>query len=280
MDKLLIVDGSNLLFQMFYGMPSRILSPGGVPIQGTLGFVGALLKVIRMVGPTHVAVFFDGECENARSALDESYKANREDYSQMPEEDTPFSQLPHIFAALEVLGIRWAETTDCEADDWMAGYALSHGDAMQVVICSQDSDLFQLIGDNVHILRYRGEKTVLCDRDFLRRKLGIEAEQYADHKALTGDHSDNIPGLPGIGPKTATALLRQFGTLEKVLSGAQEITKPSVRATVTRYADRARLNYRLIRLENRYPLPFPKEVLAWQDPGMTTSAVLREIGLR
>ena len=91
MDKLLIVDGSNLLFQMFYGMPARIVGADGKAIQGTLGFVGALLKIIRMTAPTHVLVVFDGECENPRRELDEDYKGNRPDYSQLPEEDTPFS---------------------------------------------------------------------------------------------------------------------------------------------------------------------------------------------
>ena len=95
--RLMLVDGSNLLFQMFYGMPSRIVNRDGKPIQGTLGFVGALLKMIRMIHPTHLAVFFDGECANPRQKLDGEYKANRVDYSQMAEEDTPFYQLPDIF---------------------------------------------------------------------------------------------------------------------------------------------------------------------------------------
>ena len=89
--RLLIVDGSNLLFQMFYGMPARILNKDGKPIQGTLGFVGALLKIVRRVQPTHLVVLFDGECQNERTALDADYKANRPDFSEMAEEDTPFS---------------------------------------------------------------------------------------------------------------------------------------------------------------------------------------------
>ena len=121
--KLLIVDGSNLLFQMFYGMPARIIGAEGKAIQGTLGFVGALLKMIRAVSPTHVFVAFDGECENARTEIDSDYKANRPDYQDVPEEETPFSQLPDIFRALDYLGIRYAETVCCEADDWVAGYA-------------------------------------------------------------------------------------------------------------------------------------------------------------
>ena len=96
MEKFLIVDGSTLLFQMFYGMPARIVNKEGKAIQGTLGFVGALLKIIRQVQPTRLVVLFDGEHHNERKDIDENYKANRPDFSQMPEEETPFSQLPDV----------------------------------------------------------------------------------------------------------------------------------------------------------------------------------------
>lgn len=278
MEKLLIVDGSNLLFQMFYGMPARILGRSGKPIQGTVGFVGALLKIIRMVRPTHVAVVFDGECQNPRKEMDADYKANREDYSQMAEGDIPFSQLPDIYAALDHLGICHAETTDCEADDWMAGYARIYGDR-EVVIASQDSDLFQLITEKVHILRYRGEKTVLCDEAYIREKMGIVPGQYAAWKALVGDNSDNIRGVEKVGPKTATALLRQFGDLESLLDRAGEIEKPSICASVQKNAARARLNYLLIKLDYQGPLPFTWEQLAWNDRGQTSTQVLRNIGI-
>ena len=108
MDKLLVVDGSNLLFQMFYGMPTRIVGKHGKSIHGTLGFIGALLKIIKMTAPTHVVVLFDGACHNERCDLNADYKANRPDYSQMAEEETPFCQLPDIFKALEYLGISYA----------------------------------------------------------------------------------------------------------------------------------------------------------------------------
>lgn len=278
MEKLLIVDGSNLLFQMFYGMPARILGKEGKPIQGTVGFVGALLKIIRMVRPTHVAVVFDGECQNPRTELDSEYKANREDYSQLPEEETPFSQLSDIYAALDHLGIRHAETTDCEADDWITGYAKTCGDR-EVVIASQDSDLFQLITENVRVLRYRGEKTLLCDETYIREKLGIAPGQYADWKALVGDNSDNIRGVEKVGPKTATALLTRFGDLESILCRAEGIEKPSIRASVQKYAARARLNYLLIKLENNAQLPFSWEQLSWQDRGLTSVQVLKAIGV-
>lgn len=280
MKKLLLVDGSNLLFQMFYGMPARIVNGDGKAIQGTLGFVGALLKIIRRVQPSHVAVLFDGECENARRELDRDYKANRPDYSLRPEEDTPFSQLPDIYAALDWLGVCHRETTECEVDDWMAGYALTYGGEWELVIASQDSDFYQLITDKVHILRYRGENTVVCDPGWLREKLGIAPGQYADFKAMTGDTADNIRGADKIGPKTAAGLLEQFGSLEGILAGAEAILRPSIRDSVIRNRERLRKNYDLIRLHAGAKLPFSPEELDWRDEGQTTAAVLKGVGLR
>lgn len=279
MNRLLIVDGSNLLFQMFFGMPARIVNNQGKAIQGTLGFVGALLKMIRRVEPTHVAVLFDGEHENSRSELNADYKANRVDYNGVSEEENPFSQLPDIYAALGYLGIRYAETRVCEADDWIAGYALTYGRESEIVLSSWDSDLFQLITDTVSVLRYRGDHTAICTPDFVREKFGIEPVQYADFKSMTGDPSDHIKGAEKIGPKTAARLLNQFGTLEQILACAERIEKPSVKDSIIRNAERLRTNYKLIKLDNTAPLPFEPSELSYRFGGTTTKEVLRGIGL-
>lgn len=280
MEKLLLVDGSNLLFQMFYGMPARILNGAGKPIQGTLGFVGALLKIIRRLQPTHVAVLFDGECANSRTQLDENYKANREDLSQLPEEDTPFFQLPDVYRALDCLGIRHRETTDCETDDWMAAYCRQYSSKMEIVIASQDSDFFQLISESVTVLRYRGDSSVLCDVGYIEEKLGIKPSQYADFKSLTGDTADNIKGADKVGPKTAAGLLREFGDLESILVRAQEIKKPSIRESVQKNAPRLQTNRLLIRLTGDVPVPFDPKTLKYTYDGVTTTQVLSAIGLR
>ena len=285
MKKILLVDGCNLLFQMFFGMPTRIINEQGKAIQGTLGFVGALLKIIRMTKPTHVAVLFDGEAHNPRVDLDADYKANREDYSAVEEEENPFSQLPDVYAALAFLKLCHAETTDCEADDWMAGYVKKYAgkepaDGCCMVISSFDSDFFQLISDKVTVLRYRGENSVLCDRVYLQNKFGIAPEQYADFKSLTGDTADNIKGADKVGPKTAAMLVKEFGSLEELLARAEEIKKPSVRESVLRDEERLRKNYRLIKLDGVENLPFSLEEMEWQDSGVTTTEVLKGIGLK
>lgn len=277
---ILLVDGSNLLFQMFYGMPARITGKQGKPIQGTLGFVGALLKIVRKLQPTHLAVFFDGETYNPRSELDGDYKANREDYSAMPEEETPFSQLPDIYAALDHLGICHRETTDCETDDWMASYALGMGKQYKMTLMSQDSDFFQLITDKVSVLRYRGDCSVLCDPAYIREKLDIAPRQYADFKSLIGDTSDNIRGADKVGPKTAAQLLHRFDSMDKILENTDEIAKPSIRESIRTNADRLRLNQKLIRLAGKHPVPFSLEQMRYTYDGRTSTQVLTAIGVK
>ncbi len=277
--KLLVVDGSNLLFQMFYGMPSRIVNSQGKAIQGTLGFVGALLKIIKLTSPTHVVAVFDGEHQNPRKDIDSEYKANRPDFSQTPEEETPFSQLEDIYKALDFLGIPHKETEDCESDDWIAAYALKYGDKNEVIIASFDSDFFQLITPSVSVLRYRGENTKIWTPADVEEKFGVSPDKYADLKSLTGDTSDNIKGAPKVGPKTAAALIREFSSLEKVISSAEAIKKPSVRESVMSSKDRLEINYRLIKLGSKTHLPFEISVLKYTPSNHTTTSVLKAIGV-
>lgn len=280
MSKLLVVDGMNLLFRMFYGMPARIVNADGKAIQGTLGFVGALLKILRAISPTHVAVIFDGECENERRDIDKDYKANRPDYSQMAEEELPFSQLPDVYAALDLLGIRYFETTVCETDDVIASYAYKYGEEHDIVICSQDSDFFQLISERVSVLHYRGDASLVCTPDYIREKLGIEPSLYADYKSLTGDNADNIKGAEKVGARTAAALVNEFGTLENIVAHAHEIKKPSVRASIERDGERLMRNYSLIKLCDRAQIPFELSELEYSYSGIGTTEVLRGIGLK
>lgn len=280
MEKLLIVDGSNLLFQMFYGMPARIVNKEGKAIHGTLGFIGALLKIVRRVRPTHLIVLFDGECRNERKDIDADYKANRPDFSQMAEEETPFSQLPDIYAALDHLHIVRAETTTCETDDLVASYALGYGKKMQVTISSFDSDFFQLINENVSVLRYRGDNTVVCDPAYVEEKFGVPPSRYADLKALTGDNADNIKGAYKIGPKTAAKLLLRFGDLESLLQNADEIKQDGVRKSIKEATERLRKNQRLIKLDGHADIPFELDRLRFTYDGATTNDVLTAIGLK
>ena len=279
-NRLLIIDGSNLLFQMFFGMPARIVGKNGKPIHGVLGFVGALLKIIRRVEPTHAVVIFDGEHENPRCAVDPDYKANRADYSTVSESENPFSQLPDIYNALDYISVRHTEAATCEADDIIAAYALSCEQEAEIVISSFDSDFFQLISNKVSVLRYRGEKTIICTPEYIEEKLGIMPYQYADFKALTGDKADNIKGAEKVGIKTAASLLNKFGTLENIIVNAEKIEKPSVRESIMRNSERLKNNYKIIKLSNTANLPFNIEELEYSFKDIATSKILKEIGLR
>lgn len=279
-DKLLIIDGHNLLFQMFYGMPSRIINTDGKAIQGTLGFIGAFIKIIKMITPTHILVLFDGEHENNRAELLAVYKANRIDYSQVAEEDNPFSQLNDVYNALNFMKIKNAEVQELETDDVIASYTHNFGNTMQIVISSFDSDFFQLINENVRILRYRGEKTITCDERHIKEKFDITPQQYADFKSLTGDISDNIKGADKVGIKTASQLLNQFGDLQSVIENTDQITKLSIKESIIKNADRLRNNYKLIKLDDRAKMPFSMDELRYEYSGITTTEVLKGIGLR
>lgn len=280
MNKILIVDGHNLLFQMFFGMPARIINKDGKAIQGTLGFVGALLKIIKMVKPTHTVVLFDGERHNPRTDLDENYKANRTDYDNVPDDENPFTQLSDIYNALDFLGLKHTETTVCETDDVIAAYALKHCANNEIVISSFDSDFFQLINENVKVLRYRGDNTQIYDVDTFKEKIGIMPEFYADYKSLTGDTADNIKGAEKIGPKTAAALVNEFGNLENIILNAEKIAKPSVKKSVLENSERIRLNYKLIKLCDCAELPFSLDEIKYNYNGITTTEVLVGIGLK
>ena len=280
MNRLLIVDGSNLLFQMFFGMPARIVNERGKAIHGTLGFVGALLKIMRKTEPTHVVALFDGEHENERSALDADYKANRVDYSKVGEDESPFSQLPDVYAALDYLGVKHTETTVFETDDVIAAYALTYGKDNEIVVSSFDSDFFQLVTENVSVFRYRGDKSVVCTPAYVKEKFGVRPCVYADFKSLVGDPSDNIRGAEKVGPKTAAALLNEFGSLENLISNAEYISKPSVRESIVSDAEKLATNYKIIKLDGSAPLPFKLDELEYEFRGLTTTEVLKAIGLR
>ncbi|MBE5888469.1 MAG: flap endonuclease [Lachnospiraceae bacterium] len=279
-EKLLIVDGHNLLFQMFFGMPNRIINKDGKAIQGVIGFVGALNKIIKQVQPTHVVVLFDGEYENSRTELLPEYKGNREDYSLVEEEENPFSQLPDVYRALDYMGIKYCETEDVEADDVIASYVLTYGkELLDIVISSWDSDFFQLISENVKILRYRGKCTTICDVAYLKEKFDIAPEVYADFKSIVGDNADNIKGAKGIGPKTASALLKQFGSLGEILKRTAEIEKKKVRESIEEDKDRLQINYEIIKLNDKAKLPFDLEELQYNKPEQKTNEVMQGIGL-
>ena len=279
MNRLLIVDGMNLHFQMFFGMPRKIYNENGIGIWGVIGFVGALNKLINLTEPTHIAIIFDGEGHNPRCDVLEEYKANRPDYSEMGEEENPFIQLPLVYRAIEAMGIHFSEVHGCECDDVIASYAKRFGKELQVVISSFDSDYFQLITDNVRVVRYRGLSSVICDKNYVRERYGIAPEYYADWKSLVGDTADNIKGIKGVGPKTATRLINCYGSLSEMLANVEEVQPEKLREKIREGKEILLRNYSLIRLDDAGVLPFEIEELEYTAERIRTMDVLRKIEL-
>ena len=279
MKRLLLIDGMNLHFQMFFGMPNKFCNENGIGIWGVIGFVGALNKLINMTEPTHVAIIFDGEGHNPRCDILEDYKANRPDYSELAEEENPFIQLPLVYRAIEAMGIPFCEVHGCECDDVIATYAKRFSEDFQVVISSFDSDYFQLISDNVRVLRYRGLFSIICDKEYVINRYGIAPEYYADWKSLVGDTADNIKGIKGVGPKTATKLISSYGTLAEMLADIDSVEPEKLREKVKESSEILLRNYSLIKLDDAGILPFEIDELEYTSDRIKTMDVLRKIYL-
>lgn len=259
--KILLIDGHNLLFRMFYGMPDEFYTSAGIKFNAVYGFGTAVSRVIRMLKPTHMFVAFDSpECGDRRQ-LDEAYKANRPDFSDAEPNDCPFTQLPAIYAMLEKMGVPYREIHGCEADDVLSSYARALAQKMDVVIMSTDKDYWQLISENVSVLNYSGYNSTLVTPHTVESKFGVRPEQFADFKCLVGDKSDNIVGVPGIGPKRAAELLCKFGTIEGIYENLEEIERAATRRALETSHERMELNRRLICLNGDAPLPYGEESL-------------------
>jgi len=278
-EKLLLVDGHNLLFRSFYGIPARIPGREGYSIHGVVGFIGTLLKTLAQLAPTHLMVIFDAESGSFRHEADEQYKSNRP--AEQAKRDDPFSQLPLIYAALDHLGWKHAEVVGFEADDLIAAYAQHACGEADVVILSTDADLFQLIGPNISVYYPNGKASILYGTTEVMAKFGVAPCFIPDLKALTGDKSDHLAGVPGIGPKTACRLIQRFGGITEIYRQIDAIAQERLRNKLTEYRQQVWHNMAMIRLHHQVPFPFPLpelaiSPLAWQRK---TMGILREVGM-
>jgi len=268
-EKLLIVDGSNLLFQMFYGMPNKIYNSKGETIHGTIGFIGALFKIIRLVNPNYIIVIFDGESQLERIEIDENYKANRTvDWNSLPNDEVPFFEMSKIKYVLDNINIYNIETDNVEADDLISSITYQFQDNCDIIISSFDSDFFQLINDNVAILRYRGKNTFILDKNGFKQKFGFTPDKYVFYKSLLGDKSDNIKGISKIGHKRATYLVSNYGNYEEIIANIDEIIPKCIREPLITEYNRFKINIKLISLNknnksdlNLYDLDYNEECL-------------------
>lgn len=279
-EKLLIVDGHNLLFQMFYGMPNKIYNQDNVPIHGVIGFVGALLKIVDINNPDYILVLFDKEQKILRQEQNKDYKSNRIDYSNVPQDENPFSQLNNIYKVLDILKIKHTEVDLIETDDMIASYCFKYMSEYDIVISSFDTDFYSLINDSVNVFRYRGKNSKLIDSKFVKEKYNIESKYFADYKALIGDSADNIKGVSGIGPKTAANLINKFGDVNEIINKSNEIDNGKLREKVRENISLLLENISLIKYEKSYDLPYKiGELKICFDKNEKTMQLLSKAGI-
>lgn len=277
--RLYLVDGSGFIFRAFHALPPLTRKTDGLPVGAVAGFCNMIWKLLvdmkaQENAPTHLAVVFDHSEQTFRNKLYAEYKAHR---PPPPEDLVP--QFPLVREATKAFGVPSLELPGYEADDLIAAYACKVRDlGGEVVIVSSDKDLMQLVGPQVSMLDTM--KNLLIGPDQVVEKFGVPPEKVVDVQALCGDSVDNVPGAPGIGIKTASALILEYGDLDTLLARAGEVKQQKRRETLIAYADQIRLSRELVKLDCDTPLPSPIDALAVEEPGPALAAFLEQMEFR
>jgi DNA polymerase-1 len=259
MPHLYLVDGSSYIFRAYHRLPP-LTNRHGLNVGAVYGYTTMLWKLAESLhkeeGPTHLAVIFDAGEKTFRNERYDQYKANR---PPPPPDLVP--QFPLIRDATRAFSLPCIEEEGLEADDIIACYAKAALDRdWKVTIVSSDKDLMQLVEDG-RLDLYDTMNDRRLGRDYVLEKFGVPPEKLGDVLALMGDSVDNVPGVPGIGPKTAAQLIQDYGDLESVLAHAEEIRKPKLRQNLIEHGDAARLSRELVTLVCDAPLPEPLDSL-------------------
>ncbi|MCR3922495.1 MAG: DNA polymerase I, partial [Firmicutes bacterium] len=260
--KFLILDGSSLVYRAFFALP-LLQTKQGLYTNAVYGFTTMLLKVLEDEKPAYVAVAFDKSKKTFRHKKYSEYKGRREKTPQELSEQ--FSRVRDLLAALQITVV---ETEGYEADDLIGTLAVSaQKSQLRPVIVSGDADVFQLVDTPADVIFTRRGITQVerYNAEELQRKYGLTAKQFIDYKGLKGDSSDNIPGVPGVGEKTALKLLAEFGTLEGVYEHLDEI-KGKLRTNLADNREQAFLSKELATIITDVPLDFMPEHYARQEP--------------
>ena len=254
-DHFYLIDGSGYIFRAYYALPPLTRKSDGMPTGAVSGFCNMLFKLLEdsksnsnKDKPTHFAVIFDYARKNFRNEIYYDYKANR---SETPEDLVP--QFKYIRKSVEAFNLPSVELINYEADDLIATYSeqvLKEG--AKVTIISSDKDLMQLYKKNIRI--YDPMKNKFISNEDIDKKFGVSPEKVVDVQALAGDSSDNVPGVPGIGVKTAAELINQYGTLENVLKKAGEIKQNKRREMLLENKDKAIISKKLVTLKKNVPV--------------------------
>jgi len=252
-DLLYLIDGSGYIFRAFYALPPLTRKSDGMPVGAVSGFCNMLYKFLyetkkTEIKPTHIAVIFDSGRKNFRNEIYPDYKANR---SETPEELIP--QFDFIRQAVQAFSLPSIEMENYEADDLIATYtkeAVSQG--AKVKIISSDKDLMQLVNEKVGMFDSMKDREIGVNE--VKEKFGVTPDKVIDVQSLAGDSSDNIPGVPGIGVKTAAELINEFGSLSNLLEKAETIKQTKRRQTILENKDKALLSKKLVSLKLDVPV--------------------------
>jgi DNA polymerase I len=259
--RLVLVDGSGFIFRAFHALPP-MSRPDGTPVNAVFGFCNMITRLMKEHTGTHLAVIFDAGSKTFRNRMYDQYKAHR---PEPPPELIP--QFALIREATRAFGLPSIELDDWEADDLIAAYAKAVKEAGgEAIIVSSDKDLMQLLGPSVTMLDPM--KNTPIGLAEVEAKFGVTPDKVIEVQALIGDSVDNVPGVPGIGPKGAAQLINEFGTLEAVLEAAPGMKPSKRRDMLIEHADKARISKRLVILRDDAPLPEPIEDLVlrrWDD---------------
>ena len=254
-DHYYLIDGSGYIFRAYYALPPLTRKSDGLPTGAVSGFCSMLFKLLEdsksdrnLQKPTHFAVIFDSARKTFRNEIYSDYKANR---SEAPDDLAP--QFEYIRKSVLAFNLPSVELSNYEADDLIATYVekILKGGA-KVTIVSSDKDLMQLYKKNVRI--YDPMKNKFISDEDVQKKFGVDSNKVIDVQALAGDSSDNVPGVPGIGVKTAAELINKYGTLEKLLKSAKEIKQNKRRETLIANEDKALISKKLVTLKNDAPI--------------------------
>ena len=263
-DHVYLIDGSGYIFRAYHALPPLTRPSDGLPVGAVHGFCAMLWKLLRETGelapPTHIAVIFDYSAKTFRSDLFDGYKANR---PEPPGDLIP--QFPLVRDAVRAFNVACIEMEGYEADDLIATYAREALEAgADVTIVSSDKDLMQIVQPGV--IMYDTMKNKAIGEAEVIERFGVPPSKVVEVQALIGDSSDNVPGVPGIGVKTAALLINEFGDLETLLARASEIKQDKRRENLIQFADQARLSKTLVILDTHVPLEVQLAETAVRQP--------------
>ena len=254
-DHFYLIDGSGYIFRAYYALPPLSRKSDGLPTGAVSGFCSMLFKLLEDARaddskekPTHFAVIFDSARKNFRNEIFKEYKANR---TEAPEDLAP--QFEYIRKSVKAFNLPSVELLNYEADDLIATYAKKISEiGARVTVISSDKDLMQLVSKDIRL--YDPMKNKVIGEKEVFEKFGVKPNQVVDVQSLAGDSSDNIPGVPGIGIKTASELISKYQNLENLLKKAKEIKQNKRRETLIENKDKAFLSKKLVTLKDDVPI--------------------------